>query len=282
MKAVRLQIMELGEPDASGRRSPVPVEGAFETLEIDTLISAIGQRSDLSGFDGLPLTRKGTIEASEINCSTGVEGVFAAGDVTNKGASIAIAAIAEGDLAAKAINAYLAGEPMDFAEPYYSERNVTPEMLADRKKEARAVMSVKDPSVRRGNFEQVIDGFTDEQARKEASRCLECGCHDFAECKLIRYANMSGVQPQRFKGSVHESFVERRLGSIERNQGKCMLCNLCVRTCREEVGAGILGLVGRGINTVIKPEFDDPAVIEKCKECGRCAEVCPTGALRII
>ncbi len=279
--AVKLQIMELGEPDASGRRSPVPVEGKFETLKIDTLISAIGQKCDPNGLSEIPLGKRGTITASTVNCLTELDGVFAAGDATNRGASIAIDAIAEGDLAAKAIDAYLTGASMEFFEPYYSEKKVTAEMLADREKAPRAVMSVKEPEVRRGNFDAVINGFTEEQARSEANRCLRCGCHDFADCKLIRYANGEPISPARFGGTLHESFTEQKLGIIERDQGKCVLCNLCVRTCREEVGHGLLGLVGRGFSTVIRPEFEGQAE-EICKDCRKCAELCPTGALKIL
>lgn len=282
VKAVKLQIMELGEPDASGRRSPVPVEGAFETLEVDTVIAAIGQKCDPTGLDGVALSRKGTVTADEGNCLTSLEGVFAAGDATNRGASIAIEAIAEGNRAARAMDACLRGEPMEFPEPYYSKKVVTAEMLADRPKLPRAVMPTKDPEQRRHTFESVINGFTEEQARAEAGRCLGCGCHDFAECKLIRYANAEPIQPERFAGPKHECFKEQRLVSIERDQGKCILCSLCVRTCREEAGLGLLGLVGRGFGTVIRPEFEGTDAVSACKDCRKCAQRCPTGALKIL
>ena len=93
VKEMKLQIMELGEPDESGRRRPVPVEGKFETLPVTCVISAIGQKANVAGFEGIELNRKGIIAADETSYRTSVEGVFAVGDATNQGASIAIEAI---------------------------------------------------------------------------------------------------------------------------------------------------------------------------------------------
>ena len=118
---------------------------------------------------------------------------------------------------------------------------------------------------------------------KEALRCLECGCHDYKNCELIRFAQQEPVlQPERFAGEKHPYFTEQKLVCIERNQGKCISCNLCVRICDEDVGKGVLGLVGRGFTTVIKPEFNNKKVLEFCKSCKKCAENCPTGALKIL
>ncbi len=120
VKQIKLQVMELGEPDASGRRSPVPVEGKFEILDVDTVISAIGQKCALEGFEELTKTRKGTIEAQEWSGKTNVEGVYAVGDATNRGPSIAVRAIGEADDAADAIHAYLYGLDLEPCKPYYS------------------------------------------------------------------------------------------------------------------------------------------------------------------
>ena len=282
VKQIKLQVMELGEPDASGRRSPVAVEGKFEILDVDTVISAIGQRCNLAGFEALTQTRKGTIEASEMNGTTNIEGVFAVGDATNRGPSIAVRAIGEANDAAFAIDAYLRGEDMTIRENYYSKRKVTEKDFEDREKIARAEMSCKDPAYRRGNFDAVINGFTDEQARNEAKRCLECGCHAIEDCKLVHHTNLYEVNPGRFEGKKRMTTNEKKLVTIERNDGKCILCGLCVRVCEEVEGKGILGLVGRGFTTVVKPEFRDPAVTEHCADCQKCAYACPTGALKIL
>ena len=84
-----------------------------------------------------------------------------------------------------------------------------------------------------------------------------------------------------FHQAVEEVLESLRV-VIERNEGKCILCGLCVRTCEEVAGKGILGLIGRGFTTVIKPEFRDSEVIASCKDCLVCAYACPTGALKII
>ena len=99
---------------------------------------------------------------------------------------------------------------------------------------------------------------------------------------MIKYANEYPIHPERLGSEKHPYFVEERLEAIERNQGKCILCGLCVRVCDEVAKQGILGLVGRGFTTVIKPEFRNPETIKICASCGKCVEACPTGALKFL
>lgn len=141
-------------------------------------------------------------------------------------------------------------------------------------------MPVRPADERKHDFNEINLGFAEADVRREAARCLECGCHDYHDCKLIKYANMYELDVKRLCGEKHRCFTEDRLVTIERDQGKCILCNLCVRTCKENAGKGILGLVDRGFKTVIRPEFagDTPA----CGDCRLCAECCPTGALKIL
>ena len=282
VKAVKLQVMELGEPDASGRRSPVAVEGEFEMLEVDSVIAAIGQKVLPEGFGELELNRRGIIAADELTFRTNLEDVFAVGDATNRGAGIAIAAIGEANKAAMVVDSYLKGHEVPYRKPYYSERVVVPEMFVEYEKKQRAEMACKAPEVRIKDFNEMNLGFTEEQAKAEAARCLECGCHDYYNCSLIKHANRYEVHPERFEGQKRQATSEEKLVVIERNDGKCILCGLCVRTCEEVAHQGLLGLVGRGFGTEVKPEFRDSAKIEICKDCKKCAEACPTGALRII
>ena len=279
---VKLQVMELGEPDASGRRSPVPVEGKFEILDVDTVISAIGQKVNVEGFEALELNKRGIISADEYTFRTSNPKVFAVGDATNKGASIAIAAIGEANKAADVVDSFLKGNIVPYVAPFVSERTVTKEMFEDKEVIPRAVMPCRPAEERRNDFKEVNLGFSDEQAINEAKRCLECGCHEYKTCRLIRCANRYKLNPKRFSGEKHMHETETKLVSIERNQGKCILCGLCVRVCDEVVNKGILGLVGRGFKTVIKPEFNSPDVITYCKDCHKCVDACPTGALKFL
>ena len=282
VKSVMLQVMELGEPDAGGRRSPVAVGGKFETIELDNVIMAIGQKINISGFESLELTDRGNISADTKTFRTSIEGVFAVGDATNRGASIAIEAIGEAQKASEVIDSYLNGEIIAYKKPYVSEKIVTAADLADREKISRVKMPQRSPTERIKDFDEVNLGLSVEAAVSEAKRCLECGCHDYHDCKLIRYANQYDVQPARFAGEKHDCPKEQKLVCIERDQNKCVLCNLCVRVCDEEVGKGLIGLVGRGFSTVIKPEFADSSVTEFCKNCQKCVNSCPTGALKTL
>ena len=278
---MRLQVMELGEPDERGRRKPVPVPGQFEEIALDSVIAAIGQRNDPDGFAALPQTQKGTIAADEGNFTTSIPGVFACGDTVNKGAGIAIGAIAQANEAALAVDAYLNGGEYRPVKPILSERDLSEKDFEDRPRIARVKMPQRPPEERRNDFKEVNLGLSPETAQAEAKRCLECGCHDFADCKLIRYANLVNADVNRLRGAFHPGFEECKLVTIERNQRKCILCNLCVRVCAQKAKQGLLGLVDRGFKTVIKPEFRDPSATDVCRDCHLCADNCPTGALKI-
>jgi len=281
VKEVVLQVMELGEPDASGRRKPVPVEGKTETLAIDTMILAIGQAVDATMFD-CDKTRKNAIAYDPDTFMTSMPGVFAGGDCGNDKISIAIEAIADARKAADSIDAYLYGEVLKYEKPFVVERDdITEKTFEDRERMCRPEIPQLSAEERKGNFSEVIPyGFTEEQAVAEASRCLECGCHDYFECKLIDFANQYDVHPERFAGEKNAIEFEDNHPFIVRDPNKCILCGLCVRVCDEVMGVGALGLVHRGFDTVVKPNMEKPLIESGCISCGQCVSVCPTGALQ--
>ena len=282
VNAIKLQIMELGEADQNGRRSPVPVVGKFETLEIDTVIAAIGQALKADGLESIALNKKGNIDIDEKTFMTKTVGIFAAGDATLWGAGIAIEAIGEASKAANAIDAYLAGSDPTQYKPYMSTREVITDEFTDVEKNSRLKMPCVEPATRRTNFNEVNLGFPQSKARKEAARCLECGCHDYEDCRLIDCANIYPIAPERISLEKQPFEKEQRLVHIERDQNKCILCGLCVRACYEDASKGIIDFSGRGYTTIIKPEFNKPETTQICKDCLKCANVCPTGALKIL
>ncbi len=275
-----LQKMKLGEPDASGRRRPVNIEGETETLKVDTLILAIGQYPELQGFEELETTKWGTIIADEHTYRTNLDGVFAGGDCINKGASIAIQAIGDAKRAVEFIDQYLQGQAINYRAPYYVTREgLEPEEIEKYKKNKRPTMAQMEAEARKDNFREIVHGYTEAQAVAEGSRCLECGCHDYFECQLVDYANDYYVAPARFSGIKNKRRNEDNNPFILRDPNKCILCGKCVRVCDEVVGVTALGLVERGFDTYVAPALDRTLQESPCIFCGSCIDVCPTGAL---
>ena len=280
LSGVKLQLMELGEPDADGRRRPVPIEGAYKEIDLDTVIVAIGQKVDTRGFEDIECSPWNTVIADESSYRTSKEGVFAIGDATNDGADIAIAAIGEAHRACDVIDTYLKGDMVPFKRPFLVKKEVTADDFKYEERKARSLMPNLEPGVRKISFDEVALGFSQEAAVKEAARCLECGCNDFFECKLICQANDYDVTPAVYEGKIREEHRETAHPYIEQDAEKCILCGLCVRVCEEMVGVAALGLVNRGFETLVSPEFSVAWADTDCISCGQCVALCPTGALR--
>lgn len=279
VKSITLQVMELGEPDESGRRSPVPVEGKTEEIAVDSVIIAIGQKLVKEDVAELELTDRGNIKADIDTFETNIDGVFAIGDATNRGASIAIEAIGEANRCSVAVDAYLKGEEIDTRVPYISRRDEEMIDYSSKEKCERKRPKVLDAEYRRNNFDEVCLGYTEEEAQAEASRCLECGCKEYFKCKLLNVAQRYDINPARFKGEMPQKYTANSNEFIERNSAKCILCGLCVRSCKEVMNISAIGLMGRGFKTEVAPAFNLPLDQTKCTNCGLCVQLCPTGAL---
>jgi len=183
---VRCIRMELGEPDASGRRRPIPVAGSEHTMAVDSIVSAIGLAADLDFFEQTPrnlrpgVNKWGTLEVDSTTFATSVDGVFAGGDVVT-GAATVVEAIKAGRQAAISIDRYLNGEDLKAGRDVQLQPVDVPP--GNFSKEAREKMPRLAPATRKHTFEEVQLGFSEAQALAEAKRCLQCGiCSECYRC----------------------------------------------------------------------------------------------------
>ncbi|TDA70010.1 MAG: FAD-dependent oxidoreductase [Clostridia bacterium] len=172
--------MELGEPDASGRRSPVPVAGSEFVMEVDTLIPAIGQVADLGFLEGVQTTRRNTIQVDPLTLQTNIPGVFAGGDAVH-GARTVIEAIATGNRAAISIDQYLREGKVTSTEADASQALLDALGVFEPGEQTGLVGGwhryeevCRPVEERCGSFCEVDLGFTNQVAVKEADRCLRC------------------------------------------------------------------------------------------------------------
>ncbi|MHB1131854.1 MAG: FAD-dependent oxidoreductase [Chloroflexota bacterium] len=282
--------MELGEPDARGRRRPVPVVGSEFVIECDTVIAAIGQTPDVSSLanePGVKVSKRDTIVVRDGNYMTDRPGVFAAGDATI-GASTVIQCVAGGKLAARAIDGYLNGEDMDAVNSRILAEEAKPDLISIvpyKPVTTRQPMAMLPYEERQHNFACIECGYSEEQAKEEAARCLQCVCPDASRCHLQRLSLEYGVVENRFHDGESRDFHDYRLDSshsfILRDMNKCINCTQCVRMCRDVIGPDCYGLMGRGFDTIVSTPFNASLNESNCVSCGACAETCPTGALML-
>ncbi len=293
VKSIICQKMALGEPDASGRRRPVPVEGSEFEVEVDFILAAIGQKTvpdflediKASADNGeVKANRWGDLEADPDTLQTGIPSVFAAGDGVTGPATL-IQAIAQGRKAAHSCDLYLKGLPVvpEQAEFFSKKDNFKPQVMADYKgyfpEQKREEMPTLDPE-KRMNFDEVELGYASEAvAFHETQRCLECGCTALFTCDLKKYCTEYEADQKKLAGEFKEYHIDFRHPYIEIDNNKCILCSRCVRICREVVGANALGLVNRGFETYVAPSMGNALQDTYCESCGLCITTCPTGAI---
>jgi formate dehydrogenase beta subunit len=168
--------MELGEPDASGRRRPVPVKGSEFDLELDLIIGAIGQSPDIPAGFKVKTGRGNTIQADAETLATTREGVWAGGDAVS-GPDSVIRAIAAGRVAASNIDKFLGGTG-NIEEQLTTERKISPcagKTPEDFVAQKRVKMPCLPPEKVKDNFTEVELGLYHDEAVAEGRRCFQCG-----------------------------------------------------------------------------------------------------------
>lgn len=277
---IKLEKMKVVGKDKRGR-TKVEGTGEYETLEVESVIMSIGQKLDQTGLEAIETNDWGNIKADEKTWQTNLEGVFAGGDCANDGADIAIHAIDDGRKAAMVIDSYLHGSIQPIEEKYYvKKKDLKKSDFPSIVEEYGSEMGHETPDMRKHNFEEVVHGFTEEQAVKEANRCLECGCKEVFKCDLLKHSNDYSVEPERLFGEKQVYEIDTTHGNIIKDANKCVHCGMCVRICDEVMDLGSLGLVNRGFNTVVLPALDKELEETNCISCGQCINICPTGALQ--
>lgn len=240
------QQMKLGEPDASGRPRPVPVDGSEVVLPADTIVTAIGQETalELLGGAAVETKRDGTLVASAATGETSAARLYAGGDVVRGPASI-IKAVADGRAAAEAIARLHGFAPV--AEPHL-QKGLSPAAALAKKARLVAPQTVPElPVARRNGFDEVLLPLSPEVARREASRCLDCD----EVCSLC-----VTVCPNRANLAYEVSPLAIELPSFVVEGGR-------------PVPAGTTALrVAQGTQIV--------NLGDACNECGNCVPFCPT------
>ena len=246
---------KLGEPDASGRRSPIPIEGSEFTVPCDTLIPAVSQAADLSF---LPVesnfeVNRGRLKVDPATYATNVRGVFACGDFVT-GPTTLIESAGHGKKAAYAIDRYLAGRTDVSVTPNVkitsSWRHDMPELYDVLPRQhipmvdAAARMPSTDPAV---NFTTSVElGYDTTAAVAESTRCLMCNyniwfdpfrcvlcgaCADVCPEGVIHMLDVNQLKTEGLLPEIEEAYGWAQGAAMVLDEERCIRCALCVKRC---------------------------------------------------
>jgi len=277
------QKMELGAPDASGRRRPVPIAGSEYDVEADLVIGAIGQKTDAP--KDVPTNKWGDVNVDEKNCFV-TDKVYAAGDCVSGPATV-VEAVAGARRTALSILSFFKGEK--FEEPRLI--NVSRGHWNHLKKDDlvfvgkpanydRRELRLIPIEERKTTFKEVSISFTEAELAEEGKRCYECSCTDKHDCKLKEYSEMFGASPEAIIGEKLPLNYDARHPEIIMDPGKCIKCGVCIKLSKEIVNNQILTFLNRGFSTRVGTGLGK-AITAPIDELKLYVENCPTGALGI-
>ena len=277
--------MQLEDDPSGGRPRPVPITGSEFILPCDYMISAIGQDveiTDLKEKEGLALNRN-TIQVNQATLETNRSRVFCGGDAVT-GPLTAISAIAQGKNAAWSIDHFIKfgqsnGRSHEFISRKENFGEISKYEYADFSKSNRNKMPELEIAERIDNFNEVELGFTADQSLNETERCLECGCLEFNDCILRKYASEYDIDISKYAGDVKKYKIDNRHPYITLDPNKCINCGICIRTCSEILKVSAIDFVYRGFKTIVKPAMEKALTETNCISCGNCIDNCPTGAI---
>lgn len=255
VKAVRFIRNKLGEPDASGRRSPIPIPGSEFVIPADTVIPAVGQAADLSFLPAETNFEigRGRIRVDPATYATNVRGVFACGDFVT-GPTTLIEAAGHGKKCAYAIDRYLSGQTDVTVTPHVkvtsSWRHEMPEFydVLPRQHVPMAPVAERFPSTEPAvNFTTPVErGYTTTQAVAEATRCLMCNyniwfdpfrcvlcgaCADVCPEGVIHMVDINQLKSEGYLPELEEAYGWENGAAMVLDEERCIRCALCVKRC---------------------------------------------------
>jgi formate dehydrogenase major subunit len=241
--------MKLGEPDASGRRSPVVIEGSNFIEKFDYVIAAVGQSPDYSylGDYKEKLLKGGRwINFNKDTMQTDVDFIFTAGDYAI-GAATVVEALATGKKACNSLVKFLKNEKLDVKKEFVSTRDefneITEEFLSKWSKQERQKPDILPPEIRKHSFDEIEDVFTEEQALIESKRCMECGCMDVYQCDLKKYSTEYDAKETKYLGDFNRFKDDASHEFIYREPEKCILCGGALPFARKKLILGFMVLL---------------------------------------
>lgn len=279
--------MELGEPDRSGRRRPIRIEGSETIIEADTVIGAIGQTTDTRFlYNDLPvrLNNYGDVDINGKTFETSERKIFAGGDCVTGPATV-IQAIAAGGHAAESMDCYLEkGYVKPHATDYSCSRGTLEDLprweFEEMPRISRAKMPFIAPEIRTTGFMEVEQGISKEQAMEEASRCLQCGCKERYGCHLRNTASEHAIEFKKLSHDRPYFPIMEDHPFITRDHNKCISCGRCIAACAEVEGPDILTFYIKNGRQLVGTKSGLPLRETDCISCGHCVNACPCGALR--
>lgn len=243
------------------------------TTEYDAVLLAIGRTKNAEWLRGADIrTTSSGIAVDGHSRMTSRTGVFAAGNAVRV-YKLVVQSVAEGKLAAQCVNAWLRELPMPDRRQAFETRmgRLTTGEVCD--------FCSGYPETPRVPSRILAENLTEEQARREAARCLECDCPALDNCKLHHYAAMYQCDSRRFHGS-NRRFEGRIVeGEVGLEPGKCILCGICIQLTREANDAAGLAFLGRSMEMRIGPPHGVTLSQALGSSAQACAAACPTGAI---
>jgi formate dehydrogenase major subunit len=173
----------------------------------------------------------------------------------------------------------ITGEAETYNHTMGALENIPKEAVSKHEKAVRIQVSELEPGKRVSVFEEIAAGFTLEEAKAEALRCIECGCRSSQECKLRSYAGLFEAESGSYEGKCREYDCDDTHPDVVYDAHKCIQCRTCVRTAEELVGAAMMKVVGRGFDERIRPVDQTMLSLVDTNGLSLLVKNCPTGAL---